>query len=168
MDCHLKFDIQKIIEKIEPRLNVLKMVAGSKWGGHPSTLLNVLNSTTRSIIDYGSTVYSSAPKIWLNKLSASYNRGLRICLRSLRTTPVNALQTAAGSMPLHIRRIWLTKKEIVKSISVKLPVVRYINKEVTGTFNAKRHTFMESVAYEYMDIIEDIEHPDVKTLQFDH
>lgn len=71
-------------------------------------------------MDYGSSVYGSAPK---NSLAKDlYNQGLRICLRALRTSPINALEIEAGCMPLEIRRQWIAEKEILKSVLVKLPI----------------------------------------------
>lgn len=53
LDERLKFQkhIVELLKSIESRLNVNKMSAGSKWGGHPSTLLTVLKSVVRGKID---------------------------------------------------------------------------------------------------------------------
>lgn len=82
-------------------------------------------------------------------------------MRSLRTTPVSALQVSAGSMPFHIRRIWLAKKEIVRALSNNLPVVRYIHQVNSGLFSSKDHTFAESLDHEFVDIIQDIGIPEI-------
>jgi len=66
------------------KLNVVKMVAGNRWGGHPQTLLNVLNATVRSIMDYGPSIYGKAHVRELNRLTIMYNKELRICLRALK------------------------------------------------------------------------------------
>lgn len=52
--------IRELLVAVEKRLNILKMVAGSKWGGHPSTLLAILQSVIRGKIDYGCSVYGRA------------------------------------------------------------------------------------------------------------
>lgn len=101
LDERLNFQkhINELLVAVEKRLNILKMLAGSKWGGQPSTLLTILKSVFRGKIDYGCLVYGGAGQKWLNKLTVAYNRGLRICLRSLRTTTIEALEVEAGSIP---------------------------------------------------------------------
>lgn len=72
-----------MLSTVEKRLNVLRMLAGSRWGGHPSTMLTILKSVVRGKIDYGCSIYGSASQKWLNKINVAYNKRLRICLRSL-------------------------------------------------------------------------------------
>jgi len=88
---------------LEKRLNILKMLAGHKFGGHLDTLLTILKSVVRGKLDYGCSIYGDASQQWLNKITVVYNRGLRLCLRSLKTTPIPALEVEAGSMPLSLR-----------------------------------------------------------------
>ncbi len=81
LDEKLNFQkhISELLVAVKKRLNILKMLAGSKWGcskwgGHLGTLLTIL------------------------KITVAYNRGLRICLRSLKTTTTAALEVEAGSV----------------------------------------------------------------------
>lgn len=158
IDQKLKFDVHatKLIANLEQRINLIKMVAGNKWGGHPTTLLKVLQATVRSVIDYGSSINGSTRKSLLDKVEAVYNRGLRICMRSLRTTPINALQAEAGSMPLSIRRELITRKEILKSILIDLP--RFFNERWTEQDDRNsKYSFIENVAYQMREIIDEVE-----------
>lgn len=45
-----------------------------------------------------------------------------MCLRSLKTTTIPALETEAGSMPLPIRREYLARKQILKTLEKKFPM----------------------------------------------
>lgn len=107
---------------IESRLNIIKIFAGSKWGGHPLSLLSILKSVVRSKIEYGCTIYGKANQTWLNKINVKYNKGLRMCLRSLKSTTISALETEAGSIPLPIRREYLARKQILKTFVKKFPM----------------------------------------------
>lgn len=120
MDEKLNFQrhITELLLSVEKRLNIIKMFAGNKWGGHPSTLLMILNSVVRSKIEYGCSIYGNASQKWLNKIVVAYNKGLKICMRSLKTTSIPALETEAGSVPLHLRRQYLTRKEILKFMNM--------------------------------------------------
>lgn len=163
IDDKLKFHIhiKQLIEKLEPRLNVLKMVAGSIWGGHPTTLLKVLQATVRSVI-YGCSIYDSASSTLLRKLDSTYNRGLRICMRFIRSTPINALQVETGLMPLHTRRRWLTQKEIFKSMSLGLHIVKYISTASSlDSLNKCAYTYLERVCFEAKEIINGIGHSSI-------
>lgn len=55
LDEKLNFQkhIIQLLKSVEIRLNIIKMFAVSKWGGHPTTLLTILKSIVRSKIDYG-------------------------------------------------------------------------------------------------------------------
>lgn len=140
-----KKHIMELLQAMDQRMNIIKMFAGNKWGGHPKTLLIVLKSVVRSRIDYGCSVYGSAARSWLNKIDIAYNRGLRICLRALKTTPINALLVEAGSVPLQLRREFLTKKEILKTYQRNLPMASRFGNIGEDT-NGRRLTFMENIS----------------------
>lgn len=140
IDHQLCFDnhVKKLICKLEPRLNVIKMLANVRFGSHPQTLLMVLQSIVRSIIDYGCSVYGRASTRSLAKLTTSYNRGLRLCIRAIPSTPIHVLQTLTGSIPLDLRRVFLTEKEILKSINLGLPIARFLEKSLVHK-NSRRN-----------------------------
>lgn len=52
-DSDLSFQkhISELLLSVEKRLNIIKMFAGNKWGGHPSTLLMILKSIVRSKLE---------------------------------------------------------------------------------------------------------------------
>lgn len=130
LDCKLTYKnhIVELIKRMEPRINVLKMVAGNKWGGHPQTLLNVFKATVRSLVDYGCSIYGNASLALLNKISTAYNRGLRICLRAFKTMPIHALHVEAGVMPLKFRREEFIVKEVIKSTAFQFPIIHLVEK----------------------------------------
>lgn len=74
LDEKLNFQrhISELLTVVGTRLNILKMFAGNKWGGHPETLLLILKSVIRGKIDYGCTVYGGAAQKWLNKVTGRW------------------------------------------------------------------------------------------------
>lgn len=71
--------------------------------------LYLRSSVVRGKIDYGCYIYGGANQKYVNKVTVAYNKGLRICLRSLRTTAIISLEVEAGSVPLGLRREYLAR-----------------------------------------------------------
>jgi len=105
-DRRLNFQhhINYLRTKCEKALNLLRVVSSMDWGADSTTLLYLYRSLVRSKLDYGSMVYGSAPKSYLEKLKPIQNRALRICLGAFRTSPVSSLHVEANELPLHLRR----------------------------------------------------------------
>lgn len=96
----------------------------------------------RSKIDYDCTVYGGATQKWLNKITVAYNKGIRICLRSLETTTISALKVESGSVPLQFRRKYLAKKEVLKSSEYDLTIMERLN-EIKNKLDGYGLTFLE-------------------------
>lgn len=114
--------ITELIMDLEKRLNILRMFAGNRWGGHPETLLTILRSVVRGKNDYGCIVCANAKQKWLNKINIVYNKSLRICSRALMTTTIEALHVETGFIPLGLRRRFLGEMEVMKTYERKLPL----------------------------------------------
>ncbi|GFR15852.1 uncharacterized protein TNCT_518621 [Trichonephila clavata] len=61
-------------------LNILKVLANTRWGADQTSLLRLYRALIRSKLDYGSVVYSSACKSLLKILDPVHHQGLRLCL----------------------------------------------------------------------------------------
>ena len=61
-------------------LNLLKVLSHTSWGADRTTLLHLYRSSIRSKLDYGSIVYGSARKSYLQMLDTVHNQGLRLAL----------------------------------------------------------------------------------------
>ena len=84
------------------------------WGGDSQTLLKLYRTLIRSQLDYGSIVYGSARKSYLQMLDPVQNLSLRLCLGAFRTSPIESLQVEANEPPLSIRRNRLAIQYAVK------------------------------------------------------
>ena len=85
-------------------LNLLKVLTHTSWGADRTTLLHLYRSLIRSKLDYGSIVYGSARKSYLQMLDTVHNQGLRLALGAFRTSPVSSLNVEADEPSLWLRR----------------------------------------------------------------
>ena len=76
-------------EKRTKALDVIKVVAHSKWGAYKITLLYLYRSLVRSKLEYGCIIYGSARSSYIKALDATHHQGL--CLGAFRTSPVDSL-----------------------------------------------------------------------------
>ena len=89
---HIKYLKSKCLKA----LNLLKVLANTDLGGDRIVLLRLYRSLIRSKLDYGSTVYGSARKSYLQMLDTVHNQGLRLALGAFRTSPKESLYTEAN------------------------------------------------------------------------
>ncbi|GFT43274.1 putative RNA-directed DNA polymerase from transposon X-element [Trichonephila clavipes] len=85
-------------------LNILKVLANTRWGADRTSLLRLYRALIRSKLDYVSVVYSSACKSLLKILYPVHHQALRLCLEAFRTSPVESLYSEAYEPPLDLRR----------------------------------------------------------------
>ena len=97
---HIKYLKAKCLKA----LNLLKILAHTSWGADRVTLLNLYRSLIRSKLDYGSVVYGSTRKSYLQKLDMIHHQGLRLALGAFRTSPVTSLYEEADEPSLALRR----------------------------------------------------------------
>ena len=83
---------------------VVRVLSNTSWGADRTTLLHLYRSLIRSKLDYGSIVYGSARKSYLQMLDTIHHQGLRLALRAFRTSPVTSLYAEADEPSLHLRR----------------------------------------------------------------
>ena len=84
-------------------LDVLKVLSTTNWGGHRSVLLYIDLLIVRSKHDYGSVVYSSARKSYLECLDTIHHQSLRLALGWFRTS-IESLYAESNETSLYVRR----------------------------------------------------------------
>ena len=97
---HIKYVKAKCLKA----LNLLKVLSRTSRGVDRTTLLHLYRSLIRSKLDYGSIVYGSARKSYLQMLDTVHNQGLRLALGAFRTSPVSSLNVEADEPSLWLRR----------------------------------------------------------------
>ena len=80
---HLKMIKEKTLSKI----NLLKIIASSKYKTSTQDLLNIYKTLILPKIEYGSLAYHTATPTNLKILDPIHHKCLRICLGAFRTTP---------------------------------------------------------------------------------
>lgn len=134
-DLSWRSHIEYLCKRAELGLNILKSLAGLKWGSDPKILKMLYQSTIRSYLDYGCIYYSEANHTMLRKLDVIQNRALRVITGAMMSSPINSLELEAGVPPLSIRRAYLTDKYCLKLISRDNSVIRtYYNNITTEEF----------------------------------
>ena len=106
--------IKALRTKCLKALNLLKVLANTDWGADRKVLLRLYRSIIRSKLDYGSIVYGSAKKSYLQMLDPIHHQGLRLALGAFRTSPVESLMAEANEPSLYNRREKLALNYITK------------------------------------------------------
>ena len=101
---NFKAHIERVKVKCLKALNLLKVVSKMDWGGDRRVLLKLYRSLIRSKLDYGSIVYGSARRSYLQKLEPIANQSLRIALGAFHTSPIESLRAEANEPSLSLRR----------------------------------------------------------------
>ena len=116
-DSHLSFKkhISVLKTKCREALNLLRVVAHSKWGGDRDTLLMLYRAIVGSKLDYGCVVYGTASNTNLRQLDSIHNTGLRLALRAFCTSLVSSLYAETNEAPLEERRLKLSMNYYLKT-----------------------------------------------------
>ena len=93
--------IRYIKAKCLKALNLLRVLSNTSWCADRTTLLHLYRSLIRSKLDYGSIVYGSARKSYLQMLDTIHHQGLRLALGAFRTSSVTSLYAEADEPSLH-------------------------------------------------------------------
>ncbi|XP_045130249.1 uncharacterized protein LOC123515571 [Portunus trituberculatus] len=86
------------------RLDVMKRIAGIRWGASRDLLLHYYKTTIRAKMQYASCFYGSAAYSNLLKLDPIQNAALRISMGAMSSSPVVSLQAESGIPPLSTHR----------------------------------------------------------------
>jgi hypothetical protein len=96
--------IRYIADRCSARLNLMRSLAGTRWGASKTALLTVYRALIRSLLDYGAEALDSASQGALAKFDALQYRALKICCGAMHGTALEALQGECGELPLALRR----------------------------------------------------------------
>ena len=106
--------IKQLKAKCQKALNLLRVVAHTDWGADRKVLLNLFRTIIRSKLDYGSIIYGSARKSYLEMLDPIHHQGLRLALGAFRTSPSESLLAEANEPSLYNRRLKLSMQYALK------------------------------------------------------
>ena len=95
-------------------LNLLRVDADTDWGADRKVLLNLYRTIIRSKLEYGSIIYGSARKSYLEMLNPIHHQGLRLAFRAFRISPSESLLAEANQPSLYNRRLKLSMQYALK------------------------------------------------------
>jgi ribonuclease HI len=105
--------IKDITMKCLRRMNLLKCLAGVRWGAHPEVLLILYRCFIAPIIEYGFFCLTQAPKSQLIKLERIQLACLRICFGLMRSTHTGSIEVICGVPSVKIRYALLNYRYVV-------------------------------------------------------
>ncbi|GFY52534.1 RNase H domain-containing protein [Trichonephila inaurata madagascariensis] len=102
-------------------LNILKVLANTRWGADRTSLLRLYRALIRSKLNYGSVVYSSACKSLLKILDSVHHQALRLCLGAFRTSPTPCQPFKELSLDIHrlIPSLWISHYALANHLKKK-------------------------------------------------
>jgi hypothetical protein len=106
---------KKAKRQSQKRLNIIKVLSGTKWGADSKTLIKIYNSLIRSILDYGSPLYMTSRNSALTMLDVTHNAGVRMASGAFRNSLINSILNITGEQPLHNRRNQLMLQYAVRT-----------------------------------------------------
>ena len=95
-------------------LDIIKVLSNTKWGADTRVLLRLYRALIRSKLDYGSQVYGSARKSYIQKLDTVHHQGLRLAMGAFRTSPIQSLYVLSQEPSLEKRRLKLALQFALK------------------------------------------------------
>ena len=95
-------------------LDIIKVLSNTKWGADTRVLLRLYRALIRSKLDYGSQVYGSALKSYIQKLDTVHHQGLRLAMGAFRTSPIQSLYVLSHEPSLEKRRLKLALQFALK------------------------------------------------------
>lgn len=96
--------IEDLRVRCQKRLDILRAVSGTSFGGSRETLQMLYGAHIRSLVDYSLPLISSAAPYLLKKLDVIHSTGMRLVTGAWRSTPLKALFCEAGTLPPDLHR----------------------------------------------------------------
>ena len=116
LDTHLSMTqhIEKVIARVQPRIDILRYVSGKTWGADRATLLHLYTTWIRPIIEYCSPAYAAANPKLLRKLDQLQVQALKIVTGSSNLASSVALHAILRLPTLDSRRLRTAAKLYAK------------------------------------------------------
>lgn len=97
-------NFNRIKLKVNGRINLLRILAGTAYGSDQDTLLRIHQAMILPVIEYGSVAYSSGNKTTLKQLNPIHHEGMRTALGAFRSSALEYLENESGLEDLERRR----------------------------------------------------------------
>ena len=81
------------------RLALMKKLAGSSWGADATTLKRLYTGRVRPVLEFGMTTWGTLAKTNIDRVNKVQNQATRIITGSMKSTPIQELETITGLQP---------------------------------------------------------------------
>ena len=133
--------IMDITSRAQKRMNVLRALSGTTWGGDRKTLTLLYQAIIRPILEYGAIIFENAAPTHLKKMDTLQNQALRTVTGALRTTPISALHVYNNTQPLHARRTEALFRYFHRiQLIPKHPCIKVIKQKAQPKFTSSRRS----------------------------
>ena len=105
-------------KKAFQRTNLLRIIAGPRWGARSHHLIQIANSTIRSLFDFSCSSWVAASFTDRRSLESSYHAALRVATGLPRWTPIPILLLEAGVPSLFARHNLLTDLFCIRALGL--------------------------------------------------
>lgn len=96
--------LKNIRDSISQKLNLIKIIAHTTWGGDSSTLLMIYKALIRSKTDYGSILFNNDKTKHLNMIQTKLNTAIRLSIGGFKSSPIESIMNIANEIPSNLRR----------------------------------------------------------------
>jgi ribonuclease HI len=96
--------IEYIEKKCGSKLNLMRIVTGSKWGANSAALLKIYRTLIRPLLLYGSVAFNNAQPYTLKRLDQIQFKALKLAAGALSGTPLSDLLVHTGELSLALQR----------------------------------------------------------------
>lgn len=93
---------QRILAKVEPRINLLRKMAGTTWGADAKVLRTTALALVFSVAEFSAPVWIASAHTYL--IDVALNEAMRVITGMVSSTPIEWLSVLANIEPPHIRR----------------------------------------------------------------
>lgn len=132
--------IKEVKSKATKNLNIIKMLAHSRFGSDRKTLLKIHKTMILPVLDYGNLVYATANKNILSTINTVHITGVRLATGVFRTSPIDSVMIDVEQTTPQIRRVKQILTYTTKILSSeKHPLYDYFQNEQKYTKLKKRN-----------------------------
>ena len=117
----------------------MKKLASTTWGADSSTLKRLYTSRVRPVLEFNMAAWGTTAKTNMDKMSKVQNQAARIITGSMRSTPIQELETITGPLLDRCRGKLLTQAAKFKRLSGH-PIEKRMNQPTRGRL--KRENFV--------------------------
>lgn len=100
-------------------MNIIKVLRGTWWGGHPQVLLNIYKGIIKSLIDYNSFLIKIENRKLKEKINKLQYQAIRLAMGYRISTPINLMLAESCETTLAMRSKNLSNKFAIKMISLE-------------------------------------------------